>query len=932
MEAEASKSTASAKTGATESEGDFKEEMTTIESKGATYNLTEVNAEHDGPVDERDADGKSFGQGRTPKHANKTGGSRDDSSPSSPGKNLGFDREGTDMSNQKITPDRSDPSTMPRSSMRVSHANASYPTQDKMPYSHGHREAPPQGYYAPPAGQYRPQQQQQQLYGPRMPQPQAQPQAVSPGATNMGGYHSAGYSGQGSGYQQGRYENQGYSQGEYGGGGRYDQRAYRTYYAQGGFPSYHRGAYAQDSRHAYGDGSMNPQYGNRLPPAYYQQRQTPVAPEHDPRYADQYGNVSGVTRAVSSSFDRSTKSTENAAARTGEPPRVVPGEGVRVDPSPSMKPVYYSQAATRNVPPIHERSGSVGSDDDSWRQLKQVASVDDQQMRARYVAEKSDDDSKTSPKEKRGGHPPSNSSSLTNSPAEGTDDAGKGKSDSAPSNLAPLDSLSSVASEQEPIKDGKPTKEAAINGPPSPGSSSASLDLMKCHSGSSGLLHEFPPHGRSLSNTSFHLPQADLRLDSKRSREDREDGNTMARGAGEGVRRIPSGLEAPPSKKMKGEHGDKDHSMAKADSKASPLPIECSPPDSPPDKRNVAEHSKPQASRTVDRRGSFAEPPGYSAYYDKAPLYSYSLESAPSREYGGRGYPPLPPRPGSSSSSTITPGASMQIDGPVASREGVGTLPSWDLNIQDSFGGGSTLGGGGHITSSFSFTQEYPSLSASGSNLGYSVPQPPVVARGAPQPSRQHGPSTSLPESRNQSFEGGVYHGSFGRSESMDAGPPGGPRYQYQDGYNHTGQFPPHAPSWGTASTSNSAPTQHQGSGYYNQYRGGGPARMYPPSAMARNYSEDSAARTSPPTAPAFQPPPEFSAPHNPHLAKRPPPAVYIMSTSASDDPSMFSKSDAGGVYSWTDDEDARLTEIMKKYKNPRDWDPIAKEHNRGKR
>jgi len=37
------------------------------------------------------------------------------------------------------------------------------------------------------------------------------------------------------------------------------------------------------------------------------------------------------------------------------------------------------------------------------------------------------------------------------------------------------------------------------------------------------------------------------------------------------------------------------------------------------------------------------------------------------------------------------------------------------------------------------------------------------------------------------------------------------------------------------------------------------------------------------------------------------------------------------GVFSWTKDDDARLTEIMKKYKNPRDWEPIAKEHGAGK-
>jgi hypothetical protein len=37
------------------------------------------------------------------------------------------------------------------------------------------------------------------------------------------------------------------------------------------------------------------------------------------------------------------------------------------------------------------------------------------------------------------------------------------------------------------------------------------------------------------------------------------------------------------------------------------------------------------------------------------------------------------------------------------------------------------------------------------------------------------------------------------------------------------------------------------------------------------------------------------------------------------------------GAFSWTKEDDMRLTEIMKKYKNPRDWEPIAKEHGCGK-
>lgn len=111
---------------------------------------------------------------------------------------------------------------------------------------------------------------------------------------------------------------------------------------------------------------------------------------------------------------------------------------------------------------------------------------------------------------------------------------------------------------------------------------------------------------------------------------------------------------------------------------------------------------------------------------------------------------------------------------------------------------------------------------------------------------------------------------------------------------------------------------------------------------MNRNYSEDSTARASPPPPhippggppprSGFQPPPEFAAPHNPHLNRRPPPAVYIMSSSGNaNDPGVVLKTRAAGIYTWTKEDDTHLSEVMKKYKNPRDWEPIAKDHGRGK-
>src|SRR3569832_1490842 len=135
------------------------------------------------------------------------------------------------------------------------------------------------------------------------------------------------------------------------------------------------------------------------------------------------------------------------------------------------------------------------------------------------------------------------------------------------------------------------------------------------------------------------------------------------------------------------------------------------------------------------------------------------------------------------------------------------------------------------------------------------------------------------------------------------------------------GPFPPHAPSWGSAS---SFPQGH----YYQGF----PAPM-------RQYSEDSGGRASPSNmrggmhhhrgggaGGAFQPPPEFRAPPSMGPKAGPSSQQHILSSPYN------SASNKGGSYGWSKEEDIRLTDIMKKYKNPRDWEPIAKEHNCGRR
>lgn len=247
---------------------------------------------------------------------------------------------------------------------------------------------------------------------------------------------------------------------------------------------------------------------------------------------------------------------------------------------------------------------------------------------------------------------------------------------------------------------------------------------------------------------------------------------------------------------------------------------------------------------------------------------------------------------------------------------GVSALPSWEIQGQDSFGGASQTGNNA-LMPSFSFSHDYPMIgpSASGEMHQSSLPPPP----------HERGSSSAGPlESRNQSFDDRHYHGSFGGgSESMmsyeNRGSFDGRQPPYQ------GPFPPHAPSWGSATSY--PPPPHSG---YHQYGRG----SYP---MMRNYSEDSGARSSPPPgsgastgAPgnlrmmpaSFQPPPEFRAP--PSMVSKSGPQNTILT-------SPYNPSPKVGPYGWSKDEDAQLTEIMKKYKNPRDWEPIAKEHGHGR-
>jgi len=848
--------------------------------------IPNINTRQPLPNDENQNNTSESRQARTPKHANTKG--------------VGFD--GLNKESRKSFPNQDH--LHPQSSRIQPHGSqqhysgAGYQQYPHRDYRYEHRQGVP---YSPS------QQNQRQHFYRRQEQHMA---TVSPG-TNI--EYRQYYRDQHLHQDYQRFSNR-YDGRSYGGDGRYDYSGYppagyqsqqhqhqnqQQHQAQNHHQHQHQHQHQHNQPHR-NYASDNRVYGRPQGNRDYHRNQTPV----EGRYSE--SNATPFTRAVSSSFDRSVKSRNEMEKGT------------------TMEPL---KEATRGTPPPD--TSEAPSDDSSWRQLGQVASIDEAELQRR-LADK---------KENKGRNilvnqpTTSNSSSLTNSPNEaGGEKLPRQPSvklvDKAPpptpSKLAALDSLSSVASGQEPLDTKTEVHKKTNEAPPSPGGFSAgSLDLMKCHSGSSGLLHGFPSaHHRGFSSSSLD----DSKQDNKRIREERSDTNTTSANEDDFRRLSSTDDKEPQSKKTRklNELRGVEQLNVKAKNKGLSLGIDCSPPGSPKGKNQVLVHNQRRSSE-------FNASPGPSSYFDKPPSYTYSNESNPSRERYNR--------PPSSSSSTITPMERPQemnhpdLTGP--------PLPSWEIQAQDSFGNAS---GGGGIVPSFSFSNEYPMLPNSGSNLGYNE------NRGRYPPG--HGPPPPVAESRNQSFDG-HYHGGFNRSESIDHGyshpQVGRGHYAPHENYKkqHQGPFPPQASSWQTTTSTGSHHTAHPYRSL-THYAGGYPSRGGPPPPhsprthpyiMNRLPSED-ASRTSPPppriqSVPprgGFQPPPEFAAPHNPHLNRRPPPAVYIMSTSGGqNDPSLLSKNRASGIYSWTKDDDMRLTEVMKKYKNPRDWEPVAKEHGRGK-
>jgi hypothetical protein len=311
--------------------------------------------------------------------------------------------------------------------------------------------------------------------------------------------------------------------------------------------------------------------------------------------------------------------------------------------------------------------------------------------------------------------------------------------------------------------------------------------------------------------------------------------------------------------------------------------------------------------------------------YDNPPGYSFSLDSAAS--FSKDQYADLPPLTEKPRAPSLLLGRFGNI------KEGMMGPSLWDIKGQDSFGG-CTLSVASScrnadspvITSSFSFGKE--------STTETDQPFPSVNEDDSNSTNRDESKSIAKMKSADV-------------PNSLDQTKP--PMVNY----------PPQAPTWVTNSSSHlsgHAPHLYAPSSYQHQ----GP--------MMRNFSQDSG-RTSPassglhpmhhygplhgpygaPLPPHIPPsdahlPPSFRPPHptmsnHPHLVRQMPPPVYMMSAVNTVQPSMTRHTStesnitnaASGVYSWSKQDDSRLTDILKKYKNPTDWKPVAKDFGRGK-
>lgn len=684
----------------------------------------------------------------------------------------------------------------------------------------------------------------------------------------------------------------------------------------------------------------------------------------------------GFTRAVSSSFTDSVKSKSSEKENRRKNP---------VSNSSYNTSIANPNKNMLNLGKESQDDNSIGShadSDRSWKALNQVASIDEEKFR-KEEKERGSTPLDNLPKNSSLPHPTSETSSLSNSPSV----TSRRKEDSSypsnptPSKLAPLESLVNVASMQEALDTSESqegdAKASDPSGPP---------DLMNCADGGS--------------SGSFLFRSRDDIL-TKRPREERSDTDTMHKAYTEEIRRAPSHSPPNVANLSMREEGNRPLKKSRGGRSSQQEDIYDKPPaytfsiDSVPSftkeglkggNFNIRTDSMSTSSLTPleplsgrdenfkqNKEDSNPEIPSNMPSWEITGQDSFGgAMTVASNGSGGEGGPLL-----SSSFSfnndkdahtndVVDPPSSFPSRG--AMREGsdkkssLPGAPAPEMESRNqSFEEVRHQRERRYQPSFHEPIMSHPAsnnIRADSMDMGYSENSPPLrhLDSCVPAPlSKQDNnrlPRASPHHEGKFPLHGAVpwNNGNLRPSHSFSREPPEPLTTQHHP----NGPHPTH-------------PGSHHGP-YHVSHSGsfGGPPVRIPSfdgMAMHRNFSHDSRSSSPgnhyhnlragsfggpPPLQPhhpgdhhlphAFRPPPPDFSKHPHHLNRRPPPAVYIMSSPSGgrvgnnmrhcNDSSMKRP---GGVYSWTKEDDMRLTEIMKKYKNPRDWEPIAKEFGAGK-
>ena len=271
-------------------------------------------------------------------------------------------------------------------------------------------------------------------------------------------------------------------------------------------------------------------------------------------------------------------------------------------------------------------------------------------------------------------------------------------------------------------------------------------------------------------------------------------------------------------------------------------------------------------------------------------------------------------------------------------RDLAGDHLSWESKGQDSFGGGfANVISGEALGNPFSFAEDFPH-SPQGHHLNNAIDLEKIDLISGMNPSKSieltREPEPSPKETCSPTSATWVSNtASEGRSYSMDSAghqysrPAPGPRYAAHPASNRFGMPPLYnnGPAPGPRYTAHPASNRFGMSPPYPDKRNGHGHCPPEPYGMGHPIQH---------LPPSFQPPPAGMA--GPPITRNAPQHVHIMSSPHGQQDWKNGlkgsvKMSDGGNFCWSKNDDTRLQEILKKHKNPKDWDAISTDFGGGR-